>query len=201
MPKICRFTAEGRYTAKVDAAAETLTADNPMGMPLEDMSRVYVGDVDIDTHYHDLTTGQPVLMPTRPSLDHQFDYASKTWIDPRTLQDFKDAKWALIKAARDAAMYAPLVTPYGTFDGTAEAQLNIGQTVLLANNMAALGITDPIRYTLADNTRPSFTAAQIVEVGFAMAARVQAARNAADLLREQINAATTAAQLNLIHWI
>ena len=150
---------------------------------------------------HDyVAAGQVMPKGARPSPAHQFDYASGAWVDPRSLDELRAAKWAQIKADRDADIVSPLVTAHGTFDADAQAQVNIGQTVLLANNMLAAGVTTPIRYTLADNSRPSFTAAQIIAVGFAMAAKVQTARDHADSLRTQINAAATREQLESISW-
>lgn len=42
----------------------------------------------------------PVPLPPRPSTDHQFNYTTKQWEDPRTLADLKAAKNAAINAAR-----------------------------------------------------------------------------------------------------
>lgn len=41
-----------------------------------------------------------VAMPPRPSEHHQFNYATKQWEDPRTLDGLKAAKNAAINAAR-----------------------------------------------------------------------------------------------------
>lgn len=44
-----------------------------------------------------------VAMPPRPSENHQFNYATKQWEDPRTLADLKAAKNAAIDLARERA--------------------------------------------------------------------------------------------------
>lgn len=39
-----------------------------------------------------------VAKPVRPTKDHEFDYATKAWVDPRT----PTTQWAVVRAERDA---------------------------------------------------------------------------------------------------
>jgi hypothetical protein len=109
-------------------------------------------------------------------------------------------KWAEMKAIRQAIFDAPLVTPYGTFDSDARGREGIKEAVLLANNLTALGLDTPIRFTLADDTRPEFTAAEIVQVGLLLAQKVQGAYDTGDTLRQAIDAAATIEAVNAITW-
>lgn len=56
------------------------------------------GEFSDDQFYIDGFT--PVAIPTRPSENHAFNYATKQWEDPRTLADLKASKNAAINAAR-----------------------------------------------------------------------------------------------------
>lgn len=136
----------------------------------------------------------------RPSRHHEFDWPTHTWIDPRTLAEHMDAKWDEIKAAREAAINAPLVTPHGTFDSGPSDRTNITDAVLMAQTLAALGQPVAIDFTLADNAVATLNAAQMVEVGLYLGAKVQAAYATARTLRGAIEAATTIAQVQAIHW-
>ena len=57
------------------------------------------GEFPDDKYY--VAAGVPILIPTRPTSNHVFDFTTKTWVDPRTLADVKVAKNAAIDRARD----------------------------------------------------------------------------------------------------
>lgn len=143
---------------------------------------------------------QWVQRSARPSGRHVFDWPTHQWIDPRSLAEHKDAKWEEVKAAREAAINAPLVTPHGTFDSGPSDRTNITDAVLMAQTLAALGQPVAIDFTLADNAVATLNAAQMVEVGLYLGAKVQAAYATARTLRGAIEAATTIAQVQAIHW-
>lgn len=119
------------------------------------------------------------------------------WQDSRMLAEVKAAKWAQIKAARKAAIDAPLVTPYGTFDSNQESRAAISECAAQAR---AGGPTWSIYFTRADNTQVLLTAEEMVNVWMASGAKTQAARDAAVPLRMAISAATTAATVEAITW-
>ena len=161
---------------------------------------IYVGStINADTHYIGLG-GLPVVIPVRPSSAHVFDWPSHQWVDPRTLTEHQDAKWEEIKTAREAAFNAPLATPHGVFDSGARDRTNITDAVLMAQTLAALGQPVSINFTLANNTTVTLNAAQMVEVGLALGAKVQAAYAIARALRTAIAAAPTIAVVQAISW-
>lgn len=78
------------------------TADVPVGMASIQLSGP---DEDwIEGQYADdkfyVENFAAVAMPPRPSANHQFNYTTKQWEDPRTLADLKAAKNAAINDAR-----------------------------------------------------------------------------------------------------
>lgn len=150
--------------------------------------------------YFDFATQQVVAFPAKPSPNHIFNWQTKQWEDPRTLQDFKDAQWTQIKQARTAFIDAPLVTPYGTFDSDAAGRTSITDAVLLANNLSALSLPVAIEFTLADNSVVTLDAAQIVEVGLLLGQKVQHAHPHSQALRAQIEAATTKEEVEAVVW-
>lgn len=124
----------------------------------------------------------------------------RTAVDMRSLQDFKDAQWTAIKQARAAAIDAPLVTPYGTFDSNVAARTSITDAVLMLQTLEGLSQPTTIDFTLADNQVVTLTTAQMVQVALLLGQQVQAAYGRARDLRVQIEAAPDPATVDLIIW-
>jgi len=144
-----------------------------------------------------LDTDSPSLeyLPTQPSYSHVFDYESKQWVDPRTLQDLRDEKWGEIKQARTAAEYGGFDWHGSTFDSDATSQARIQGAVQLAGLSADFSID----WTLADNSVRALSAADMIAVGAALGLHVSAQFAKARVLREQIEAAS-AEELTLLDW-
>jgi hypothetical protein len=147
-----------------------------------------------------ITGGLHCTQPAQPSRHHTFDWTTKTWQDLRTLQDLQDEQWEAIKQAREAALAAPLITPYGVFDADPVASANIIKSVLLANNLTALGYPVAIDFTLYDNSVVVLDAPAMVQVGLLLAAREQEIRAHATALRAQIESATTVQAVAAVAW-
>lgn len=148
-------------------------------------------------------TGQQwVYRPEKPSEFHIWDFASRTWINPRTLPVLKLIKWEEIKALRELAIEAPFATPFGTFDGDSKARKDITDTIMLMQNAESFGMgPQTTDFTLADNSvAVGLTTAQMVQVGLLMGAKVKAAYDRGRVLREQIDAAQTKEELSAITW-
>ena len=62
------------------------------------------------------------------------------------------------------------------------------------------GEVPTIDFTLADNTVVTLTAGQLVEVALHMGAKVQAAHATGRALRDAIDAAATAAEVDALSW-
>ena len=152
------------------------------------------------THYFDFGSGTFTEFPPQPSVNHMFDWSTRAWVDPRTLEQLKDSKWEEIKASRELAFDAPLVTPHGTFDSDTRARSNITDAVLMAQALTAMGSPVSIDFTLADNSVVTLNAAQMIEVGLYLGAKVQGAYAVSRALRSAIDAATTSAEVQAIAW-
>ena len=135
-----------------------------------------------------------------PSSDHVFNWNTKQWADPRTLQDLKDAAWERIKAARGTYIDLPLVTPYGTFDSGAKDRINITDAILLLQTLTSLGTPTSIVFTLANNSTQTLNTAEMVTVGLLLGQKVQAAHANARVRRAEIEASTTKEQIDAIVW-
>ena len=122
------------------------------------------------------------------------------WVDPRSLSELKALRWAEIKTAREVQISTPLQTPFGPFDADSASRQNISDSVLLANNLVAMGQPPMITYTLHDNTVVTLTAVQMVTVGLLLGQKVQEAFGTARTLRVAIEAATTAAEVAAVSW-
>lgn len=148
------------------------------------------------THYIDVATRTPVAFGPPPSFHHRFDYATKQWVDPRTLADFKAAQWEAIKLARTQAEYAGFTWDGSTFDSDATSQNRITGAVTLAQMSAAFTID----WTLKDNTTRTLDQAGMLQVGAALGMHVAAQFSRAQGLRAAIEAATTRADVEAVVW-
>jgi hypothetical protein len=183
MNKLYRIAADGRYLGFI-----------VQDQPIEN----YAGRAD-------LTPDQP---PDAP-IGYQAYRSNGAWTLQQeqtaapTLEQLKSAKWAQMKDARRAAIRAPLVTPYGTFDADDAARLNIAQTAQFAQTAAQTispGATPAIDFTRYDNTIVTLTAQQMIEVALALANQVQGAYARGRAVRAAIYAATTAAAVEAVTW-
>lgn len=158
--------------------------------PLANVSGSYWGGANVQS------MGGP------PSEHHVFDYATKQWRDPRTLQDHKNAKWAEIKRARSEAVAAPLLeTPFGVFDADAVGLRNIESAVTGLREAAAINKAPAsIEWTLADNSVVSLTHDGLSEVATLLLARGNAAHAKARQLRAQIESAGSVEALTTVAW-
>ena len=151
---------------------------------------------------HYVHEGLVLPLPTQPSPHHTFDYTTKQWVDPRTLDDLKATKWEEVKRWRADATVAPqLVTRFGVFDGDAAGVNNIKSAVLGLREAAAIGAApSTITWTLYDNSAVELTPNELSEVAAMLLARGNVAHVRARVLRLQIEAATTAAELDALAW-
>jgi hypothetical protein len=148
--------------------------------------------VDISTGYVDGGVVYP--MPAQPDAYHEFDYTTKQWLF--SLQYSKDLKWQEMKAARTAQ-------EFGSFDlgGNAYQCDEVSQRRLQgAVQLAVLDSNAVINWTLADNSVVILMASEIIALGVALGTHVATTHERGRLLRTQIEATTTAAELNAIQW-
>ena len=131
--------------------------------------------------------GCVVEIPVKPSVHHVFDWAGKAWIDPRSLQDFKVARWVEVRRERDVAEFGGFSWDGSRFDSDALSQQRITAAVTLAMMNSAFSID----WTLADNTVRTLTAADMIAVGVALGQHVNSCHERARVLRGEIDGAET----------
>lgn len=108
-------------------------------------------------HYRD--GGQWVKRPDQPSLVHVFDWAAKTWVDPRTLDQLKAEKRVSIDAERARRSVAPIVYSERNVDADARAQKNISDKLAEIKAREDMGVVMPAELLLwrdADNLTVTF---------------------------------------------
>lgn len=174
--------------------------------PLDEIALAYPGEntleysENVDESLFYVSNNELIARQLKPSNQHTFNFATKQWQDPRTLQDLKDAQWTLIKQAREAALTAPLTTSFGIFDADEKAQASITKSIMLLQTLEALGTPGSVDFTLADNSVVVLTLTQMVEVGLTLGAREQAVRATATARRVQIEAATSQVEVEAVTW-
>lgn len=129
-----------------------------------------------------------------------WDYSTSKWVDIRSIDIIKEEKWKQIKLSRSEALFAPLITPFGTFDATMTAQKSITDAILLLQTLQQLGTPTTIDFTLADNTTTTLTTEQLVQVGILLGQRTQEIYSHGRILRNMIDMATTATEVENITW-
>lgn len=105
------------------------------------------------------------------------------------------SKWEQIKQARDLAMEADLVTPYGIFDNKSKDQDNIDKVIRW---MQTKGV-ESVDFTMADNSVQNLTMAQMLDVGVRTGDKVLYAHAKGRILRAQIEQATIE-EIEAITW-
>lgn len=143
-----------------------------------------------------LLDGVYYQQPEQPNSYSLFNWTTKQWEDPRTLADIKAQQWKTIKQARTAAEYAGFTWDSSTFDSDALSQQRITGAVTLAQ----MSVDFTINWTLADNTVRTLNQMEMISVGAALGIHVATIFAHGQALREQIEAATTKAQVEAIVW-
>ena len=144
--------------------------------------------------------GAIVPLPSKPSPEYLFDYTTKQWVDPRTLDDHKSAKWKEIKRQRDIAEFATFTYNNMEFDGDLDAQRRLAAYISVSKSSIAAGQPFEAEFTLANNTNVTLTAQDFVGIELAKVQAVAATFNHASALRAQIDAATTVQEVEVITW-
>jgi hypothetical protein len=149
-----------------------------------------------DANKYYVTNSTLVLVPIQSSPVHEFNYVTKQWEDPRTLQDIKLAKWNQIKQARTQVEYTGFIWNNLVFDSDTVSQNRISGAVTLAS----LNPSFSIGWTLADNTTRTLNQGEMIQVGAALATHVTTQFAKGVVLRAQIEAAITIAEVENIVW-
>ena len=113
---------------------------------------------------------------------------------------YKAKTWERIKVARAAAESAGFIFNGMRYDSDPLSLQRISSAVTLAMLAQSAGQPFAIDWTVADNTVVPLDAAGMIGVGLTCGQYVASVFDRARVLREQIDAATTADQLDALQW-
>lgn len=146
--------------------------------------------------YFEDINGTLEIQPHQPAPHNIFNWHTKQWEDPRTVQELKRNKWRDIKEAREAAINAVLITPYGMFDSDAKSRATITGAVLMASLYSEFSID----WTLADNTLRTLNAQEMISVGMYLSSHTSLNYQKGRRLRIELEAALTIKEVASISW-
>ena len=154
----------------------------------------------------DLATGQVVAyQPPAPPDDASRTWAwsasASEWQPVPTIAARRAAKWAQIKAERTAREFGPLTWDGSVLQADAESKARLAETHRRSLLPQLLGAPPfSVVWPLLNNTTRTLSAAQVAAIIAALADRTDTVHATARSLRAQIDAATTAAQIDAIVW-
>ena len=144
----------------------------------------FVDDVDyvLSTDYFDAKSKKFVSIGDPPTHNHTFDYTTKQWIDPRTLDEIKAQKWAEIKQHREQLEFGGF-----EFEGNIYDSNQVSQGRIMG---AALAGVDQV-WTLADNTTVELSASQLHQLYATLQAHIASTHERGRIARLAIDNALT----------
>lgn len=146
--------------------------------------------VDVAPKLSDYWNGSEfVSIGESPSPYHVFDYHTKQWIDPRTLDEIKAQKWAEIKSQRNQLEFGGFEFEDNIYDSDQVSQGRI-------TGAAAAGI-DQV-WTLRDNTTVNLTASQLQQLYAALQAHIASVHERGRIARQLIFNAETKEQVEAV---
>ena len=145
---------------------------------------------------HYLKNGIPAELSPQPTEHHIFDTTAECWVDARSLEQAKEARWAAIKLQRTVEEFAPFVYNDMIFDGDIDAQRRLSHYISMAKSNPQLQAA----FTLADNSEVVLSAADFIAIEAAKVAQVAAVFAKGVQLRNQIESATDLASVDAIVW-
>ena len=155
---------------------------------------IHDGSADLFADYVDTATSTVKPKGDQPSDGHIFDYGAGEWVFD--IDTARSKKWIEIKAAREAEEFSSFECSGYLFDCDETSQRRIQGAVQLAQIDPALTLD----WTLADNSVQEFTAAEIIQIGEALANHVSDAHAHGRIKRSEIDSATTKEDLEAISW-
>ena len=139
-------------------------------------------------------------MPPRPDPHHGFDWAEKVWRDPRDLRALQDAKWADLRAARNAQARRSFPYMGKRIDSDPASVLRITAVVKAAEHALANQRQFAIAWTCADNSGLDLDAGGMVGMLLALAEYEVRLHAAGAALRRRVYDGKNGAALAEIKW-
>jgi len=189
MKTLLLHDSEGRVVQKNSGSLDSLIMD----LDLSEYDGVFSDqDHNIDDVY--IKNGEIRSKGDRPSDSYVFNYSTEQW--ELDLNIAKDNKWAEIKAAREAQEFGSFTWNTYAFQCDEVSQRRIQGAVQLA----VLDESFSIDWTLMDNSVVTLSAQDMISVGMALSIHVNGGHVKSRALRDQIDAATSEAEIDGINW-
>lgn len=146
------------------------------------------------------TEAQLEAKASRPPHPAIWSNETMAWVDTRGLEELKLVQRGVIKDARNANIATPKMTTVGLFDADEVSQNNLNKVIALVRLGAAKGYPAAANYTMATNERREFSLSDLETAAFEIGYQVQQIFDIADTLYQQIDAATTKAEVEAVRW-
>lgn len=137
-----------------------------------------------------------VLLASSAPEDDEAELVAGEWIVP--LAVLQGRKWEAVKAKRETVETGTAPTPSGRvqIDEASKVKINGLTTMAMLAQLQAQTFSED--FTLADNSVVTLSGAETIAMGLAVGQFISAIYDNARALREQIDAATSAADLDAI---
>ena len=139
-------------------------------------------------------------IPEKPAGHYSFDYSKKAWVDPRSLQDFKDAQWEQVKLQRSNTELSVFKFQGRYYDCDRVSQSRIQGAVQLASIALANNQTVVQEWTTADNSVVSLNATDLLNLGLQLGLFVNKVHDYGRVLRARIDAADSSLDVQEVLW-
>jgi Domain of unknown function (DUF4376) len=165
-----------------------------------------IGEANPAVNYYDIQTDEVrtyddgALARREDRRGAGYRWSLGQWIDERSLDLAKAQKWNYIKRACTTAEFGTFTVSGYEFDCDHDSQTRIASAFQSAMDARTNGEPFSIAWTLADNTDVTLSRAQVIAVGRALQVHVNGLHDRCRQLRQQINSATTKAELDAIVW-
>lgn len=185
-------TATGQILRVIICTAESAEASCMPGQQVVEA----LPDVMDNTHY--VSNGSVVNMGDKPTKDHKWDWATKTWT--ADIAAAKQVARSKINAERDARETQGFPYLGKWFDSDQRSVLRINTVAAAATSAIMASQPFLIEWTCADNSVIELNASQMAGVPAAMAEYANQLHQTAKALKEQIDSATTLEQVHAVVW-
>ncbi len=150
---------------------------------------LFVDPPEDRSSYWDFANESWKSIGTAPSPHHTFDYTTKQWIDPRTIDEIKAQRWAEIKSQRDQIEFGGF-----EFEGNIYDSNQVSQGRILG--AASTGVDQT--WTLADNTKAELSASQLQQLYAALQAHIASVHERGRIARQLVFEAETREQVEAV---
>lgn len=145
--------------------------------------------------YWDGEKANPI--PSQPSFNHSYDWNTKEWVDVRTLEMVKQMAWGIIKEMRNKKESEGFPYMGKILDSDSLSVQRINTAVQAAQSA---GEFFSIRWTCQDDSVLVLDQQGMLGVPVALAAYADDLHQIAKNLRNEIDSATTIAEVEAIAW-